>query len=66
MRKVKIILYWKNNFKFRLKLGLKLIEIQNVAITLYLGYFLTHLKQWAIPEKVGDHPIFSLLHDREE
>ena len=32
-------------FEFRLKLlGLKLIEIQNVAITLNFGYFLTHLK----------------------
>ena len=36
------------------KLGLKLIEIQNVAITLNFGCFLTHLKQSAMPEKVGE------------
>ena len=41
----------ENIFEFRMKkLGLKLIEIQNVAITL----FFTHLKEWAIPEKVGE------------
>ena len=48
-------IFFKGNFEFRLKyLGLKLIEIQNVAITLNFGYFLTHLKQWAMPEKVGE------------
>ena len=31
-----------------------LIEIQNVAITLNFGYFLTHLKQRAVSEKVGE------------
>ena len=30
------------------------IEIQNVAITLNFGYFLTHLKKQGIPEKVGE------------
>ena len=33
---------------------IELIEIQNVAITLNFGYFLTHLKQCAIPEKGGE------------
>ena len=40
--------------KIILNLGLKLTEIQNVAITLNFGYFLTHLKQWAKPEKEGE------------
>ena len=36
---------WKNTFKFKLKLiKLKLIEIQNVAITLNFGYFFKQLK----------------------
>ena len=34
--------------------------------TLNFGYFLTHLKQWAIPEKVDNDPYLSLLNDRQE
>ena len=43
------MLYWKNTFKFRLKLlSLKLIKIQNVAITLNFGCFFMHLAFYLI------------------
>ena len=29
----------------------KLIGVQNAAIILNFGYFLMHLKEWAIPKK---------------
>ena len=46
----------KDNYIFfigKILFRLKLIEIQSVAMGLTLN-FLTHLKEWATPEKVGE------------
>ena len=53
--------FWKNTFEFMLKkLDFNLIEIQN-AVPLIFYCFLTHPKQWTIPEKIDEfNPVFPL------